>query len=170
MDYEEIKILIDKYWRCESTLEEEKMLRDYFLKEHVPSELIPYAGLFKYYGSVSGLETKKIFSPHFGGRQAEVLQPVKTRNIRLAWYYRVAAAVLLILVLFVINEQVGKIKQESVAIVKDTFQDPEEALAETKRILFMVSHELYKVEREASRFAEFSKAEEKFRKTKTKDK
>jgi hypothetical protein len=170
MDYDEIKILIDKYWRCECTQEEEKTLRDYFSKEQVPAELEPYVSLFKYYGSLADLESKKMFSPHSVDRQAEIFQPVNMRNIRSAWYYRAAAAVLLALSLFVINERVGKIREKSVEIVTDTFQDPEEALAEAKRILLMVSHELYKVEREASRFAVFSKAEEKFRKTKTQDK
>lgn len=170
MDYKEIKLLIDKYWRCETSVEEEKILKDFFSREPVPEDLAPFAGLFKYYSSLSGIAPAKKFSPEIPEKAGIPLKQSRARSKMQAWYYRAAAAVFLILAIFIINEQIVKLKRETAVIVKDTFQNPEEALAQTKKILLSVSRELYKGEKEAVRLGEFSRAEDIFRKSKSKNK
>ncbi|WP_075559746.1 hypothetical protein [Parabacteroides timonensis] len=46
MDYNRIKILLDKYWECATTIEEERELRHFFSAETLPPELRPYKAWF----------------------------------------------------------------------------------------------------------------------------
>ena len=39
MDYKYIKQLLERYWNCETSLEEEDILRTFFSQEDIPSEL-----------------------------------------------------------------------------------------------------------------------------------
>ncbi len=48
MDYKYINQLLDRYWKCETTLEEEKILRTFFSQDELPAELKPYKSLFSY--------------------------------------------------------------------------------------------------------------------------
>ena len=48
MDYKYINQLLDRYWRCETTLEEENILRAFFSQSDIPAELRPYQDLFRY--------------------------------------------------------------------------------------------------------------------------
>lgn len=46
MDYKYIEQLLERYWRCETTLQEEDILRSFFAQEDVPVELLAYRDLF----------------------------------------------------------------------------------------------------------------------------
>lgn len=48
MDYKYINQLLERYWRCETSLEEEGILRAFFSQEELPQELRPYKPLFAY--------------------------------------------------------------------------------------------------------------------------
>ena len=48
MDYKYITQLLDRYWNCETSLEEEAILRTFFSQKDVPTELLPYKDLFTY--------------------------------------------------------------------------------------------------------------------------
>ncbi|GEM_PF-26456 len=48
MNYQYIEQLLDRYWKCETTLEEEQILRSFFSQDNVPSHLQNYAPLFAY--------------------------------------------------------------------------------------------------------------------------
>lgn len=48
MDCKNIRIILERYWNCESSLEDESQLREFFLSEEVPADLLPYKGLFAY--------------------------------------------------------------------------------------------------------------------------
>ncbi len=48
MDYKYINQLLEHYWRCETTLEEEEILRAFFAQEKVPGDLLRYRPLFAY--------------------------------------------------------------------------------------------------------------------------
>jgi hypothetical protein len=48
MDYKYIEQLLERYWRCETSLEEEKILRTFFAQKDVPATLMPYRELFVY--------------------------------------------------------------------------------------------------------------------------
>ncbi|MGN0233717.1 MAG: pyruvate ferredoxin oxidoreductase [Bacteroidaceae bacterium] len=46
MDYKYIEQLLERYWACETTLEEEQILRTFFLQENLPSHLQTYKSIF----------------------------------------------------------------------------------------------------------------------------
>ncbi len=48
MDYKYIEQLLESYWLCETSLEEEQILRTFFSQENVPVSLLPYKDLFTY--------------------------------------------------------------------------------------------------------------------------
>lgn len=48
MDYKYIEQLMERYFQCETTLEEESILRTFFSQENVPAALLPYRDLFVY--------------------------------------------------------------------------------------------------------------------------
>ncbi|HHS95989.1 MAG TPA: hypothetical protein ENJ45_05305, partial [Phaeodactylibacter sp.] len=47
MDYN-VKVLLEKYWAAETTLEEEQWLYEYFKRADISEELVPYKALFEY--------------------------------------------------------------------------------------------------------------------------
>ena len=48
MDYKYINQLLDRYWKAETSLEEEEILRAFFSQDELPAELKPYQALFSY--------------------------------------------------------------------------------------------------------------------------
>ena len=48
MDYKDIERLLERYWQCETSVEEEDALRGFFSKEEVPAHLLRYKNLFVY--------------------------------------------------------------------------------------------------------------------------
>lgn len=48
MDYKYIEQLLERYWQCETSLEEEEILRAFFSQKDVPDELQQYRSLFAY--------------------------------------------------------------------------------------------------------------------------
>ena len=48
MDYKYIEQLLERYWRCETSLQEEEILRMFFSQEDIPVALVPYRSLFVY--------------------------------------------------------------------------------------------------------------------------
>lgn len=48
MDYKYIEQLLDRYWACQTTLEEEAILRSFFAQQDVPESLAQYKPLFTY--------------------------------------------------------------------------------------------------------------------------
>ena len=48
MDYKYIEQLLERYWNCETSLEEEQILRSFFRQKEVPAHLLRYKQLFAY--------------------------------------------------------------------------------------------------------------------------
>lgn len=48
MDYKYIEQLLENYFACTTTLQEEQILRSFFSQEDVPGHLVQYAELFQY--------------------------------------------------------------------------------------------------------------------------
>ncbi len=64
MELAKIEKLIIKYLEAETTLEEERILKNYFSKDDIPLHLVEYKKLFNYYSnSSSDISTKSITLP-----------------------------------------------------------------------------------------------------------
>ena len=48
MDYKYIEQLLDRYWECHTSEEEEQILRSFFAQKDVPAHLAKYASLFAF--------------------------------------------------------------------------------------------------------------------------
>lgn len=48
MDYKYIEQLLSRYWECETTLQEENILKNFFQQKEVPMHLLRYKSLFVY--------------------------------------------------------------------------------------------------------------------------
>lgn len=103
MDYKYIEQLLERYWNCETTLEEEHILRTFFSQKDVPVSLLTYKDLFCYEQSAAKDET---LGDDFDARMLALVdepQPVKARTIslrqRLMPLFKAAAVVAIVLVL-----------------------------------------------------------------------
>ena len=103
MDYKYINQLLERYWKCETSLEEEGILRAFFSQDNIPAELKRYQPLFLYEakepaGDVLGKEfDEKILS------MVREDEPVKAKVItmaqRLKPLFKAAAVVTIVLTL-----------------------------------------------------------------------
>lgn len=103
MDYKYIEQLLERYWECQTTLEEEGILQMFFAQDSVPAHLLPYRVLF-----IAEREERrqtrlgKDFDERLM-RLAEQDAPVKAVSIslsqRLRPFFRAAAVIAIILTL-----------------------------------------------------------------------
>ena len=101
MDYKYIDQLLERYWRGETSLQEEEILRMFFSQEDIPAALLPYRDLFVYEQNEKEMEK---LGDDFDQRILGMIQedePVKARVItmrhRLKPLFKAAAVVAIIL-------------------------------------------------------------------------
>lgn len=103
MDYRYIEQLLERYWRRETTLQEEEILRAFFSQEEVPVELLAYRDLF-----VAQREEKEeaVLGADFDDRMMALIEgqkPVRAQVItmrqRLSPLFKAAAVVAITLTL-----------------------------------------------------------------------
>jgi hypothetical protein len=103
MDYKYINQLLERYWRCETSLEEEQILRSFFSQTDVPEDLRKYRSLFLY----EQVQPKTChLGEDFDQRMMSLIaEPTKVKGRRvslrerLAPLYKAAAAVAIVLTL-----------------------------------------------------------------------
>lgn len=103
MDYKYINQLLERYWRCETSLEEENILRAFFSQDNVPVELLRYKALFGYADKQG---RQDVLGEQFDQKLMSIIdrqEPVKARVItmpqRLRPLFKAAAVVAIILTL-----------------------------------------------------------------------
>jgi hypothetical protein len=145
----EIRGLLEKYFLAETSLEEERVLAEYFLSGEVDAELEQYAAFFEYIDEekqvLPGEDFEKRILERVGLGETEGL-PVQAPVRRIGFGYAAAAAMLfcvcsLFLVLRLSREKVSEVPQTAVAsgAMKDTYDDPEKALAAVRHALLVAS-------------------------------
>ena len=140
MNYQYIEQLLERYWDCQTTLEEEQILRSFFKQEDVPAHLMPYAPFF-------ALETvekseklgedfdKRILAMTEEGNKTVVAKQVKF-STRLAPFFKAAAVVAVILTIANVAEralQNNSVSNATVGIT-DTYTKKEDITAKIKII------------------------------------
>jgi hypothetical protein len=159
MDSKQLEQLLEKYWSCETTLQEEESLRNYFQQADVPESLRETAELFRFFEreknkalheSFNEVVTKKIRQRQ-GGKIVNMMTWVQVA--------RVAAGVMVVVVAgYFIRQEVRKSYPAEVA---DTYSDPKLAFEETKKALLMISKSFGKAKKEAGKINVFNEAERK---------
>lgn len=109
MDYKYIEQLLERYWECQTTLEEEAILRAFFRQEDVPASLLPYRQLFAEEDKMADEHLSEDFNERILARIGETLpaagQPeggfFKAHRLtlvrRLSPFYRAAAVIAIML-------------------------------------------------------------------------
>jgi hypothetical protein len=159
MDSKRLEELLQKYWNCETSLEEEQQLREYFRSEEIPEQLKDTASLFNYFE----VQKQKSVDTHFEGRVVTQLKDQPKERGKMVQLLnssmRIAAgvAVLLVAVYFVREE----IRKNDTVAMEDTYDDPKQALEETKKALMMISKGFGRAEQQAKKINLINEAQEK---------
>jgi len=137
MNIKEIEKLLEKYYEGETSLGEEKMLKDFFLSGNVPMELSSQKNQFLYYAEASRdeISDKELEEKIFTERLEIPVVPLHTRRNSFYYTIGIAATVLLLIgLIFTFREDVVN-KPE----MNDTITDSELVFNQTRDILAVVS-------------------------------
>ncbi len=130
MKSEAIKELLENYFAGDSSLEEEKLLKEVFRKNPGLSIEFPEASLFLAFAMEKDMEPKKSLVPN--------LEPA-TRN----WtWVRIAATILILIgTLWIIKPEMFN-QRNSQVFYEDSFSNPDEAYEEATKALAMVGKKI----------------------------
>jgi hypothetical protein len=155
MDHETIRTLLDKYWLAETTVEEEKALAAYFRGPDIDPRLEPFRHLFAYFEEEAKITTGEDFESRILERllreeRATAVPPRRWLNTS----YAAAAAVILAIGAYLMYSPAPyspsvsgpattgtTVATGNVATggVKDTYDDPQQALAAIRHALLTAS-------------------------------
>lgn len=164
MDSNRMSELLNKYWNCETTLEEEQHLREYFRGRDIPDEWKETAVLFRYFEenkkkSLSDISFDKSVMEKVG-------VPAKRGKVVKLFYnsMRIAAGLVVVMVAtwFIRTE----VRKSTPPEVVDTYDDPKLAFEETKKALMMISKSFGTAEEQAKKINIFNEAQEEIQKKK----
>ena len=79
MDCKHIEQLLERYWQCETSLEEELQLRTFFAEGDVPEHLLRYKDLFVY----QALQQETGLGKDFDARVLAAIEPMTVKAKRL---------------------------------------------------------------------------------------
>ena len=130
MESSEIKVLIEKYWQCETTVKEEKNLREFFSQTVIPPDLQPLRSYFDWQNIQAGISM-----------DSSKRQPAETKTIRKYFYpaLQVAASILILLVCGIgVYTQITENKRIEQSY-NDTYTNPEDAMRKARETLGKVS-------------------------------
>jgi len=153
MDIRQIKILLDKYNRAETTLGEEQLLREYFSGPfEIPAEMEPYRAAFRYYESMRKMTVQK---PGLEKKLEALIDREQSRKPvflinRLALRWIAAAAMVIFMSTTVLIVNMNR-KPD-----RGTYDDPEMAYLEARRALLYISKTMNQGTKELSNISKLN--------------
>lgn len=160
MDSKQVEELLKKYWECETSLEEEQQLRDYFCREDVPEQWKETARMFHYFETQKQKSVNKQFEETIihkikNPAQGKVMSLVQI-SLRIA-----AGVAVLLAAIFFVRQEIRDDSQEMA--FEDTYDDPEKALEETKKALMIISQGFGRAEAQAKKINVLNEAQDQLR-------
>ena len=123
MELDRIEIILEKYFDGETTIAEEKELKDYFASSNVAQHLEQYQPLFGYFSQAKQEQYKAVI-------------PLKTEMRTIAGWISIAAAVIVLLGVGTFTFlNYNDTKSQDLG----TYDDPEVAFRETQKALALIS-------------------------------
>lgn len=166
MDSNRIAILLERYWNCVSTVEEEQELKAYFEQEEIAEEFKEVASLFNYYNKQRTLTLEdKGFDKRIIEKVSISREP-KVRKLETNFqnYMRVAAVIVIVITgSLVFRMGIWQGEKPPLVMVEDTFTTPEEAYAETKKAFELIASKMNKGRTETEKIKVLSEAEDKIK-------
>lgn len=146
MDLKKMKALLEKYYSGDTSIEEEKILKNYFERDDINKEFIADKDIFLYnIQEKSHLNDIPDISDQIWSnieKHEEVIQNKKRKSINYTML-RVAASIIIIVgIFFLLKDQIHN--DTNNIKFADTFDTPEQAYQETKKTLLLVSELLNK--------------------------
>ena len=147
MDYKYIEQLLERYWSCETTVEEETLLRDFYKQNNLPENLERYRSLFEFQNEQAELRLGEEFDEKVLSKIDETVVKAKHNKFvyRLYPFYRAAAIVAVVFTLGLAVQHSFSRGDNSVADTynyasyKDTYTDPQVAYEQVACALKEVS-------------------------------
>lgn len=156
MDYKYIEQLMERYWQCQTTQEEEQILRAFFSQQDVPEELLKYQALFT---CGERMRQEEALGDDFDAKILSMIdgdKPVKARTItmrrRLMPLFKAAAVVAIVITLgnaaqlSFKDRDTAESEEINYAGYKDTFNDPAMAYDRVHNALELVSEGISQAE------------------------
>lgn len=166
-----IRTLLEKYWQAETTVEEEQTLAAYFQGPDIDPELQPYRDLFAYFEEELQVKPAPGFDARILQRlgiadtapataadtapapaagtapalAADTAPKIPLRTFRLGFLSAAAAIAALVIGLFLLTpppQQPVLTKTTASKQIKDTYDDPQQALAAVRHALLIASAHL----------------------------
>ncbi len=146
MNVDEIKALIGKYYKGTTTESEEQQLKAFFASGEVPTELLDEKAFFNAFlmpeTTMPDDLDKRIEHQIDSWNIVEKTIKRHARTISMRWISSIAASVVLIISVAVfINSRAN---QREYAFQEDTYDNPQDAYAETQRALKFFSSKMNK--------------------------
>lgn len=126
MDYKYIEQLLERYWNCETSVEEEQILRIFFQQKELPAHLRRYRSLFTYQEAAGEMKLGEDFDKRV---LAEIERPVvKARRLtlytRFMPLFKAAAMMILLFTLGgVVKHAAGEGNASGIVYVHDQFEN-----------------------------------------------
>jgi len=140
MDLKRIKVLLEKYYSGDSTLDEENILREYFNSDAVDSELIADKDIFLYQTQE---KDKSKDMPDISDQIWDTVKDADSKKVHIFkpksyLFLRIAASVVVLLgSYFLLKNDIFNKEQE--IQFTDTYENPEIAYQQAKETLMYVS-------------------------------
>ena len=129
MELDRIEKLIDKYFEGETSIAEEKELKNYFSSSDVAQHLEQYKSVFGYFSQAQS-------------QQFNATIPLKAKKRTNVAWLSIAASVVILLGIGTFMYTKTNDKPSSQLSDLGTYDDPEVALAETQKALTLVSEKI----------------------------
>ncbi len=147
MDYDNIPILLDKYFEGSSSLKEEAQLKAFFAQDEISEELAVYRPLFQWQAAEQEIQLPAEFEANILATIQQQDRPGILRRLLLHPMSQAAAVVFLTMGMWwAYKTETNTAIAESSTINWAAYEPetPEEALSITKEAMIMISQELNK--------------------------
>jgi hypothetical protein len=156
MDSEKIDELINKYWNCETTLEEEQQLQAYFSSSSIPEHLKETALLFRYFNEQKHKSLTDVSFERSVMRKINAPKKGKVTSLLFNSMRIAAGIIVLIVAVWLVRMEVRETTPQE---MEDTYDDPKMAFEETKKALMMISKSFGAAEEQAKKINLFNEAQ-----------
>lgn len=150
MDYKYIEQLLERYWACETSLEEEAILKTFFAQTHIPEHLKPFQELFAAERMLQEARLSEDFEAKLSARLEEKQVTIReiTWKARLMPLYKAVASIAIILTLGnaahrSFNHNAPATCDYNYESYEDSYNDPQMAYEQMSDALQMVSQSLH---------------------------
>lgn len=165
MDLSRIELLLERYWDCVTTVEEEEELRDFFRNNEVPKEMKEAAVLFNYFDLQRSATLDEQFEKEIMTKIKDQKSPIlRSINNNMKNYLKVAAVLIgVITASFIFRMEFLEGENSKVLLVEDTFKTPEEAYEETKKAFLLIAEKMNSGRVQTQKIGALNEAEEKIK-------